>query len=118
MSKTYLLDRVLEERRSQREALRLVTLERIKRVLEEMSGEIAFDEAYIFGSVTKPYRFFEETDVDIGFLGLRDEDFFKALAYLSYSLERDVDIIQLEKHRLKEKVMKGGIRWTKQGYQY
>jgi hypothetical protein len=35
------------------------------------------------------------------------------MSFISGQLERDVDIIQIENHRLSEKVVKEGIKWTR-----
>lgn len=117
MSQTYLLDKVLQRKSIERERLRLASIEKAKKILKEMSKSIAFEKVYLFGTITKPYRFSEESDIDIAFVGLKDEDFFSALAYLSRNLGRDVDILQLEKHRLREKIIKEGIVWTRQDFQ-
>ncbi len=117
MSQTYLLDKVLQRKSIERERLRLASIEKAKKILKEMSKSISFEKAYLFGTITKPYRFSEESDIDIAFVGLKDEDFFSALAYLSRNLGRDVDILQLEKHRLREKIIKEGIVWTRQDFQ-
>lgn len=114
MSTTYLLDKFIQYKKIQREELRLTTIDKVKGILKEMLGSIPFKEAYFFGTITKPYRFFEESDVDIAFIGLMDEDFFKASAYLSSRLGKDVDIVQLEDHRWRDKIIKEGIRWMRQ----
>jgi len=110
---TYILDSVLEKKKLQREELRLKTIARIKATLEKLSQKIFFKEAYIFGSLIKSHKFTRNSDIDIGFVGLKDEEFFRALAILSGELEIDVDIIQLESHRFKDKIMREGIKWTK-----
>jgi len=117
MTQTYLLDKILKRKGMDRERLRLISIEKVKKILKEMSETISFDKAYLFGTITKPYRFSEESDIDIAFVGLRDADFFLALAYLSRNLGRDVDILQLEKHRLRKKIIQEGIVWTRQDFQ-
>jgi len=117
MNQTYLLDKVLQRKKVEREKLRLMSIEKVKKVLKKMSENISFKEVYLFGTITKPYRFSEESDIDIAFVGLRDDDFFFVLAYLSRNLGRDVDILQLEKHRLREKIIKEGVGWTRQDFQ-
>ena len=119
MSQTYLLDQFLYKKSLERERLRLATIDKVRQILKQMSEIIFFREAYLFGSITQPHRFFEKSDIDIAFVGLKDEDFFPALVYLSRSLKRDVDIVQLEKHRLREKIIKEGILlWTRQGFPF
>ena len=110
-----ILEKKLRERKEKSERLRLAILKKIEETLAEASTRIKFDEAYIFGSVTKPGRFGEDSDIDIGFYGLSDQDFFKMAAYLSLELGREVDVVQLEGHRLEQKVKAEGIRWRKKG---
>ena len=111
--KTGLLDEVIEKKKKDREDLRLHMIEKILTAIDRLGGEIAFDEAYLFGSVTKPFRFFENSDIDIGFVGLDNSHFFKAMSYLSEETGHDVDIVQLEDHRLVDKIKRGGVRWRR-----
>ena len=110
---TTLLDEVIEKKRKEREDLRLNVIAKILTAIDRLSGEIAFDEAYLFGSVTKPFRFLENSDIDIGFIGLDNRHFFKAMSYLSEETGHDVDIVQIEDHRLADKIKRGGIRWRR-----
>ena len=110
---TALLDEVIEKKRKEREDLRLDVIAKILKAIEGLSGEIAFDEAYLFGSVTKPFRFFESSDIDIGFVGLDNRHFFKVMSYLSDETGHDVDVVQIEDHRLADKIKKGGVRWRR-----
>src|SRR3990172_4375761 len=108
---TTLLDEAVEKERMERETQRLRLLEKLCDALDRGHKEIDFDDAYIFGSVTKPFRFSEISDIDVGFVGLDDRDFFKMMSYLSAETGVDVDIVQLEDHRLADKVKREGIRW-------
>jgi len=110
---TILLDQTLKKKRYEQEELRKQTLKKLDKILHEMSKIIPFKGAYIFGSITKPYQFTRESDVDIAFLGLDDCDFFRAMSILSIKLKRDVDIVQLEHHRIKDKIIRDGIKWKK-----
>jgi len=109
----FLLDKVIEKKRKKQEERRLWVIEKILTAIDELSEEIAFKEAYLFGSVTKSHRFSERSDLDIGFVGLDDRHFFKVMSYLSGEIGRDVDIVQLEDHRLADKIKRGGIRWKR-----
>lgn len=109
----HLLERALTRQRKSREQRRQECLAAALRALEELSREIPFEEAYIFGSLTKPACFFEGSDLDIAFTGLRDEDFFRAAAFLSRAIGMEVDLLPLEDHPLKERILKEGIRWTR-----
>lgn len=113
---THILDSVLEKKRIRKEKLRLKVISKIKYALNELFQEVQFKEAYIFGSVTKPNRFSEDSDIDIGFLGLKENDFFKALSILSRKLDSSVDIIQLEDYKYRNGIEKIGIKWKKKDY--
>ena len=110
---THLLDRALLREREGREQERQKQVAAVLGSLDALSHRVFFDQAYIFGSLAKPHRFFKDSDVDIAFVGLKDEDFFQAIAFLSRELGRDVDVIQLEGHSLRGKVMREGIEWKK-----
>ena len=110
---THLLDSALVREREERERQRQKQIALVLKALDALSQLISFEQAYIFGSLAKPYRFFKDSDVDIAFVGLNDEDFFQAIAFLSRELGRDVDLIQLEDHPLRDKVMREGIKWKK-----
>ena len=111
---TALLDLILEQEKKEREELRLQLLEKLFNTLDKLHCEIPFEEAYLFGSIIKPYKFQKDSDVDIGFIGLKDEHFFKAMSFISSEISRDVDVVQLEGHRLAGKIKKDGIKWIKE----
>jgi len=71
------------KRKKEREDLRLQAIAKIMITIDRLGGEIAFDEAYLFGSVTKPFRFLESADIDIGFVGLdgRQKDQFPNISH-------------------------------------
>ena len=113
---TALLDDAIEKNRKRQEELRLGMIEKILTAIDKLSEEIAFKEAYLFGSVTKPFRFSERSDIDIGFIGLDNRHFFRAMSYLSEEAGLDVDIVQLEDCRLAGKIKAEGIRWRKEDH--
>ncbi len=110
---THILDRALARQRERREQRRQELLAEALRALDELSQHVPFEHAYIFGSLTQQGHFHEDSDVDVAFVGLRHEDFFRVLAWLSRKLDTDVDIVQLEEHPLREKILREGIPWTK-----
>ena len=110
---TTLLDEVIEKNRKRQEERRLQVIEKILMAIDKLSEEIAFQEAYVFGSVTKPFRFSERSDIDIGFVGLDNKHFFEVMSYISTEVGCDVDIVQLEDHRLADKIKRGGIHWKR-----
>ena len=107
---TYLLDEAVVREKEERENLRLDVLKKLNYIIGRLYIEVPFDEAYIFGSVTKPYEFSENSDADIGFLGLKDEYFFKTMAFISREINRNVDVIQLERSRFAKEIKKEGVK--------
>ena len=107
----YLIAEQRKKEREQREELRKNLLKNIHNTLGELSQIISFKDAYIFGSVTNPKSFSPFSDIDIAFYGLKEENFFKTMAFLARYLEKNVDIIQLENHRLEKKIINEGIKW-------
>lgn len=110
---THIWEEAVAQQQERREQQRRALLRTVSEALAELARQVPFTEAYIFGSVTQPERFSASSDVDIAFVGLRDEDFFKALAFLMDRLARDVDIVQLERYSRKDQIIREGIRWTK-----
>ena len=110
---THLLDQVIDKKREKREQVRKDCLSACFKALDKLSRLISFEEAYMFGSLAKPYRFNRDSDVDIAFLGLCNEDFFQAIAFLSRELNSDVDVVQLENHPRKKLIIREDIRWKK-----
>ena len=97
------------KKKLQCEVLRKDIIVKIQAAVSELEKTVPFKEAYIFGSVLTPY-FSEDSDIDIAFTGLKDNDFFKTMRLLSEYTGRDIDIIQLESHRLKDKILKEGVK--------
>ena len=108
-----MLNEAIERERRERESLRLRLVDKVFSAIDRLAREIPFEEAYLFGSIIKPNRFLEGSDVDIAFVGLRDEHFFKAMSFLSREVGVDVDVVQLEGHRLEGKVKREGIKWIR-----
>lgn len=104
----------VKERNLRNESLRKEVLSDIFDAIYHLRKKIKFDDAFIFGSVIKPFSFKENSDIDIGFINLRDEDFFCSISYLSEKLGREVDVLQLESaKKLFKKIIKEGTKWTK-----
>lgn len=110
---TQVLDRKIAERDKGRELRRKGFIDLVFSALAKLADDIFFEDAYLFGSITKEKSFREKSDVDIGFLGLKDKDVIRATALLSRELDVDVDVVQLEEYKLAEKIMREGIKWKK-----
>jgi predicted nucleotidyltransferase len=104
----------LNEKRLQNEYLRKKLLSETQDALKTLSQKIKFDEAIICGSLSRPFKFSEKSDIDIGFLGLQDGDFFTTISLLRGHLKREVDVIQLQtSNPIHKIIIKEGIKWKK-----
>lgn len=102
-------EKALETEARQREERRLKVLSQARR---EISGYFQGKRVlavYLTGSVTRPGRFYDFSDVDIAVEGL-EEDYFAALAELEDLLERQVELIELESCPFGEVIREKGIR--------
>jgi len=109
-----LLEAYLKRIERKKEKKRLELLKKTQKALNILYHKRPFKKAYIFGSILKKKKFYYDSDIDIAILGLKDEDFFYFMSQASDLLGRNVDIIQLEKHRLKDKIIKEGLLWSRQ----
>ena len=109
-----LLERYLKKIEQKKEKQRLEVLQNVLEALGKLSKELSFKKAYIFGSILKKKRFYYDSDIDIAVAGLADKDFFLFMSRLGDAVGRNVDIVQLEKHRFKNKITKDGLLWRRQ----
>lgn len=93
---TAVLDRAMQRQRREREKLRRETIQNVKRVIPPLAKRYGIARVFLFGSVMKPGRFHERSDVDVAVYGLTNERYFSFMAVLSRTIKRDVDVIQLE----------------------
>lgn len=111
--KTTRLDQRLRKKQRENEKLRQEMLQRVLDLLPQLAARYGFNRAYVFGSLVKRGRFRENSDVDIAIEGLNNENYFKFMTDLSAQIGREVDVIQLEKHRLQEQIKESGMAWNK-----
>ena len=108
---TSLLDKSLARRRAAREATRQAMLAAVVRLLGELSPRYGFRRAYIFGSVTQPGHFTEQSDVDIAVEPMEPAHFFAAMSALAEALGREVDLVELNKCHFAHRIRERGIEW-------
>jgi predicted nucleotidyltransferase len=105
-----LLQQMHLDRSQQREALRLELLARLRATLSALAPAKS---VIVFGSVIKPGRFSEDSDVD---LALDHEpanmSIYQLTSLLAEDLGRPVDVVLLPECRFREKVLSEGERWT------
>jgi len=108
-----IIKKIYEKKIEEREKKRVEILKKTFEALKELSKIVSFKEAYIFGSVTKPYQFGEYSDIDIAFKDFDSDKIFYMTAFLSSYLLRDVNVIDIEKVHFKEKILRESIKWKK-----
>lgn len=106
-----LLQQMHEQRAGVREAARGAAYRELREALSSLlpSGT----EIWVFGSVLKPGRFREHSDVDIAIDSLpqgRSEAWLQS--ELELRLRRAVDVLNLNETSLRSKIERTGERWT------
>jgi predicted nucleotidyltransferase len=101
---------VQEKRSRQREQLRLATLKALREALVEV---LPGRSCVIFGSVLRPGRFHERSDVDLALWDTpRGLSAYRLQAALEERLGRPVDLVLLPESRLRDKILQEGELWT------
>lgn len=105
-----LLKQIAEDRRVRRERLRSQTLEQLRTALRQL---LPPGQVIVFGSLLKPGRFQENSDVDVA---LAEEppgmSVFQLSSRLAEELGRPVDVVLLAECRFREKILREGETWT------
>lgn len=94
------------------EAIRLSVLGKLKDALTDLGRNYQWDAVYVFGSVIKPGKFQQRSDVDVAVKGLDKLRLYSLIADISAILERDVDVIVLEECHFSESIIKKGAKWN------
>ena len=104
-----LLQRIASARAARREALRLETRARLREALREL---LPGQRVIVFGSLTHPNHFREDSDVDIA---LESEpaglSLFGLIGELEERVARPVDVAVLARCRFRDKIRKEGEEW-------
>ena len=105
-----LLQKLTETRAAEAERLRAAVREQLRVALAEI---LPGTTAIIFGSLTKPGRFTEDSDVDVA---LAEEppgmSIYQLTALLAERLGRRVDVVLLPECRFRDKILREGETWT------
>ncbi|PSB25593.1 nucleotidyltransferase family protein [Stenomitos frigidus] len=110
---TRLLDEVLVEQQENREQERQQVLQQVLAWLEQSGSHYGIDSAYIFGSVLRPGRFHDGSDVDLGVETMHSVKQIEAIAALSMALLREVDIVDLRYCHFAHRVREAGLLWMR-----
>jgi predicted nucleotidyltransferase len=111
-----LIDEIIKKQEADREEQRKQVLSNLKEILKKLSLNFGFSKAYIFGSVVKPKKFHNRSDIDIAVFGLKNQHFFSLMGEFSRCLLRDVDLYQVENldEYLRKRIEEEGELWIKQ----
>lgn len=104
-----LLQEMESERMERRESLRLQTQGELRRELREL---IPNEKVIVFGSLVKPGRFGDSSDID---LALEAEpaglSVYQLSSLLAERLGRRVDVMLLSECRFRDKILREGELW-------
>ena len=109
---TSVLEQASTKRKSRQEADRQALLTRVISTLYQPARSYPFTQGIIFGSLIQPGRFHENSDIDIAVIDLPGEHFFALAAFLGQVLERDIDLLELDKVHFADKIRRKGLLWT------
>lgn len=106
-----LLARMSAERAGRREAARLEARDRLRDALAELLPPGS--EVWVFGSVLRPGRFREDSDVDIAVESLPPGLSEAWLQFqLALRIDRPVDVLNLHETGLQPRIEREGEKWT------
>ncbi len=111
-SKTFdisLWEKSLEEDYNKREQQRLAILEKTAKALKAYFKDKDVEVVFLVGSILEEGGFYPFSDIDVAAEGFK-EDYWKTLSDLESILERNVDLIEMEKCRFKDSLIKRGYR--------
>lgn len=106
---TLLADRE-RRRREARVVLFDATREALRTALRELAPGCRF---WLYGSLTRRGRFHLRSDVDLAYASLpEDTTEYRFASELEERLRRPVDLVAMDRTRLREKILREGESWT------
>ena len=109
-SRQTLLQQLSRQRAEHHETLRLEVRQRLKNVLRQLAPA---DQVVVFGSLARPYRFTDTSDIDIA---LKTEPsgmtLYQLTGLLAEQMGRPVDVILLSECRFRDRIAREGETWT------
>ncbi|RPI49179.1 MAG: nucleotidyltransferase domain-containing protein [Chloroflexi bacterium] len=109
---TSVLDAALERERLALERERRQVVDRVLHLLDRWGPVYGIRSAYLFGSVARPGRFRQNSDVDLAVEQIDSQSFFRAWGHLSAELGRSLDLVELAHCPFAAKIRREGIEWT------
>lgn len=104
-----LWEKAVQEENRKREVERRIALERCITSLKDFFKQKRIKKVYLAGSILRESRFYSFSDVDIAVEGL-GEDYLQLGCALEHLLDRDVDLIELERCPFRDSIEKRGLR--------
>jgi len=106
---TSLWERIIEKRYEDREKKRQEILQALIKNLKDYFKDKKVKKVYILGSILREGEFYEFSDIDIAVGGL-EENYFRISAEIEDIVDRDIDLIELEKCRFSNNIERHGLR--------
>ncbi len=107
------LDQIIGDRRLKLEQERQDLITKTQQWLDQFAPQYGIDKAYLFGSVTQPGKFHQNSDIDLAVEQINPDDYCTAISLLSAYLGREVDIIKLDNCHFSHRIRQSGVLWTK-----
>jgi len=105
------LQQLNRERAERNEALRIEVRERLRSVLRQL---VPVDPVVVFGTLTKPHRFTNTSDIDIALeTEPAETSLYQLTALLAEEMGRPVDIILLSECRFRGRIAREGEIWMR-----
>ena len=107
------LDQILSDRQVKIEQDRLLLLSKILQWLEEFNTCYGIEQAYIFGSIFRPGKFHQDSDIDLAVSQINPDDYCTVISLLHQYLGREVDLIILDTCHFSNRIRDTGLLWKK-----
>jgi predicted nucleotidyltransferase len=107
---THLLEEIEQQKLNDLENKRQEILQFCIIELKKYFKSLPVKSLYITGSLITPYKFRTHSDIDIVAEGFPPDKYFLAIAELEEILSRKVEIIELERCRFAQKIIKTGLK--------
>ncbi len=96
--------RYFERERKRREIIQLTLLK-----LRDYFKDKDVKRVYIVGSLLREGKFYDFSDIDIAVEGLK-EDYFRTCAEIEDMVDRNIDLIEIEKCKFFDSIKQHGVR--------
>jgi predicted nucleotidyltransferase len=107
---TTLLEKMEQERLQGRERLRAEVRRQLRELLPQT---IPGQRVVVFGSLVKPGRFSEGSDIDLALESEPpDMSLYQLTSLLAEGMGRRVDVVLLPESRFRDKILREGETWT------